>query len=258
METKADKLGRMLNVTTDLFMDMEQALFYRRYLNDGVSTVLDIGCGNGAYMARLGEAYRDIRFTGVELDEAMYRQAVAKERDGSKIDFVLGSYESLSGTGPYDAVILRLVAAHIRHRGHLADWLADHTHKRSIVIVIDFDDRRYGGLEELPLFSALYKDARRSLKVGKRTFLELRDALPLEFGEAGFVPLAAETYSLVTSTPEQKKQCRDYMRAATEYMMDEPITPNRERELTEWLERSETVVEIPMFGIVFGKGAVVA
>jgi len=48
------------------------------------------------------------------------------------------------------------------------------------------------------------------------------------------------------------------MRAATEYMMDEPITPNRERELTEWLERSETVVEIPMFGIVFGKGAVVA
>ncbi|MEF3301640.1 methyltransferase domain-containing protein [Paenibacillus sp. GYB003] len=252
MQTKAERLGRMLTVGADLMFGRERELLLAPLIGANVASALDIGCGNGAYMARLSDAFPGVKLTGVEIDEAMYRQASALNGESRRWNIVRGGYESLTGTGPYDAIIVRLVAPHIPDRAEFARWLAAHTHDRSLLFVIDFDDGRYRGWDGLPLFSSLYEDARRQLK-GRRGFLQLPDQLKLEFRQAGFEPIRTESYAIRADRRESREKCRDYMRFATEYLLDEPIDRLRERELADWLERPDAELEIPMFGIVFAK-----
>ncbi|RKN84129.1 class I SAM-dependent methyltransferase [Paenibacillus ginsengarvi] len=254
MDTKAERLGRMLNVTADLFFDTEERLLYRQLFVQRRIKALDLGCGNGAYMAKLAACYPHMEWTGVELDEAMYRQALS--RQGHNMSFVHGSYESLTGCGSYDAVLARLVMLHIPDRLSLARWLAEHTHEGSVVVIVDYDDSRYRPDEKLPLFSELYAKARHALR-GKRSFLELKSALLLELRQAGFVSLGTTLYALREESGQTRKALAEYMRTATEYLLDCPISPERERELNDWLTGPEPVMDVPMFGSVFAKAPVV-
>ncbi|TMV50285.1 methyltransferase domain-containing protein [Paenibacillus mesophilus] len=251
MNTRADRLDRMLNVTAELFFGVENSLFFRRFGEKG-TTLLDIGCGNGTYLACIGEHYPDMRLTGVEIEEEMCRKAQDKQK--RNLTFVHGSYEQLTGTGSYDTILARLVVPHIPDRSGFVKWLYEHTSEQSTVIVIDFDDERYRDNDELPLFSSLYKKARQSLK-RKGTFLELPDALLVEFRHAGFVHLGTEWYSVRTDRRDLKQVCREYMLLATEYLLDTPITAEREKELDRWLDNDDSFLEIPMFGIVFGRSS---
>lgn len=246
MQPRAERLGRMLTVTTDLFVEQERTLFLHR-LGKNVARALDIGCGNGAYMEKIHTRFPDIELTGVEIDEDMYRQALG--RQNRKLAFVRGSYERLDGTAPYDAVLARLVVPHIRDLTQWARWLRAHTHERSIVIVIDFDDRRYREDERLPLFSAMYKQSRQALR--RTGFLTLPDALRVEMRQAGFVHCEAKTYAVRVEGPQRKSLFGAYMRHATEYLLDSPISAERERELSAWTGHPETALDIPMFGMTF-------
>jgi ubiquinone/menaquinone biosynthesis C-methylase UbiE len=251
METRADRLDRMLNVTAELFFELERSMFFRKFGERTMSS-LDIGCGNGAYAAKIGARFPDMRLTGVEIDVEMYRKAMVRQE--GNLTYIQGSYEQLRGDSPYDAVIARLVVLHIQDRDGFVKWVYDHTSDGGTVIVIDFDDARYRENEKLPLFSTLYKKARQSLR-RKRTLLELPDALRLEFCHGGFVHLDTERYSIRADSPERKYRLCEYMRLATEYLLDAPISADRERELAAWLDEPGAFQEIPMFGIRFGKSA---
>lgn len=251
METRADRLERMLNVTAELFFELEQSVLFRQFGKRGMAA-LDIGCGNGAYAANIGARYPDMRLTGVEMDVQMYRMALVRET--RNLTFIQGSYEQLLGNGPYDAVIARLVILHIQDRSGFVKWVYDHTSDDGSVIVIDFDDARYRENEKLPLFSALYRAARQSLR-SKRTFLQLPDELRLEFCHGGFVHLHTERYCVRADSPDSKRRFCEYMRLATEYLLDAPIPLDRERELAAWLDEPGASHEIPMFGIRLGKSA---
>ncbi|MDF2719436.1 MAG: class SAM-dependent methyltransferase [Paenibacillus sp.] len=251
MDTRADRLDRMLNVTAELFFELEQSMFFRQFGKRGMAT-LDIGCGNGAYMANIGAYFPDMRLTGVEIDVEMYRKAVV--RQGKNLAYIQGSYERLHGSGPYNAVIVRLVVLHIQDRDGFVKWVYDHTSDDGTVIIIDFDDARCRENDKLPLFSSLYSKARRTLR-GERTFLELPDALRLELCHRGFVHLDTERYSIRADRSDIKRQFYEYMRLATEYLLDAPISADRDRELAAWLEDPDASHEIPMFGIRFGKSA---
>ncbi|GAA3404639.1 class I SAM-dependent methyltransferase [Paenibacillus hodogayensis] len=248
-ETRADRLGRMLNVTTELFIGRERELFWDGLLQGRSAKVLDIGCGNGTYLNQMRVWYPDAEFTGVELDKEMHRQAASLEQD--RLRFVQGSYEQLDGSGPYDVVIARLVVLHIRNRMSFADWLSRHTHERSTIVVIDYDDSRYRDDARLPQFSALYRKSRRALR-GKGSFLDVPEALKFEFRQAGYVCARSEFYSVRAARPELKLVCGAYMRHATEYLLDAPIGDEREDELQAWLAAPDATMDIPMFGLAFG------
>ncbi|TNJ68153.1 methyltransferase domain-containing protein [Paenibacillus hemerocallicola] len=251
MDTRADRLDRMLNVTVELFFELEQTMFFRQFGKRKMAT-LDIGCGNGAYAANIGARFPDMRLTGVEIDAEMYQKALVRQE--RNLTYIRGSYEQLHGNGSYDAVIARLVVLHIQNRDEFVKWVYDHTSNDGTVILIDFDDARYRENEKLPLFSTLYSTARQSLR-RKRTFLELPDALRLEFCHGGFVHLNTERYTIRADRPDGKLRFCEYMRLATEYLLDAPISAERERELAAWLDDPDASHEIPMFGIRFGKSA---
>ncbi|PYI55901.1 class I SAM-dependent methyltransferase [Paenibacillus flagellatus] len=248
---KIERLDRMLNVTAELFFGKEAELFFRRF-EGGRDSLLDIGCGNGAYLGRLAAAYPGLGLTGIDPEERLLRKAKDAPSLAQAARFLHGGYDVLTGDETYDTILARLVVLHLPDRDHWGHWLAERTRERSELVVIDFDDDRYCGDDRLPLFTALYKRARRTLR-GPRSFVPLPDALRLALEPYGFERLRVERYEVRADKPDTKRLLRDYMRLATEYMTGEPISAERERELLDWEDDPASDQRIPMFGAVFAR-----
>lgn len=241
------RLARMLEVTTELFLHTEVALFFSDLLARKTS-LLDVGCGNGAYIAGLVGLYSQLDATGIEIDSGMYSEALSRQQE--RIQFMRGSYENWGGQPPADIILARLVVLHLLDRMAFVRWASEHVSPGGHVIVIDYDDSRFQENEALPLFMDLYRQTRRRIN-RERTFLTLPDTLRIEFAAAGMSLERTERYSLRADRPELKQKFAEYMKLATEYMLDAPIGSDRERELALWLDKPEAQVEIPMFGCRF-------
>lgn len=244
---RAIRLDRMLEVTAELFLKTEAAMFFSDLLARKAS-LLDVGCGNGAYAAGLVGLYSQLEATGIEIDAGMYSEALSRQRE--RLHFMSGSYENWGGQPPADIILARLVVLHLPDRMAFVRWASEHVSPGGHVVVIDYDDSCFQENEALPLFMDLYRHTRRRMN-RKRTFLTLPDALRIEFAAAGMRHERTERYSLCAERPEQKQKLAEYMKLATEYMLDAPIGSDRERELALWLDKPDAQVEIPMFGCRF-------
>lgn len=252
MNDRVDLLDQMLHITTDLFLETECSLLLDD-LPEAPTTILDIGCGNGAYLAKLKERYPFADCTGVELDRPMYMKAALRNDRG--MNLIHGSYEQLDEQTALDLIIARLVILHIENVGEFVKWIYNRLHPLSRVVIIDFDDARFRGNERLPLFLSLYRQARQSLR-GRRTFLELPDALKLEFQYGGLAVTGTKRYAVRADSPSKKAALYSYMKLSTEYLLGEPLSAERADELDEWLHDPDADMEIPMFGMSLARSPI--
>ncbi|WP_409342764.1 class I SAM-dependent methyltransferase [Paenibacillus sp. MBLB4367] len=248
MTTKVELFDCMLNVTAELFFNLEKELFWHVYA-DRPGDLLDIGCGNGAYLSKLHTLFPSMQLTGLETEEGIFRRALAKQTPGMK--FRHGSFEDLPAEAMYDIVVARLVMAHIRDRRQLYRWLQAHTHAGAAVIVLDVEEDELDGIRLPPLFTALYRSSRKAIR--KRSLLRFKDSLRLELEAAGFRHDAADTYAVHTGQTEVRERLYRYMRLVTESLLGTPLSAEREYELDVWRLDPNAHLEIRMFGMTFTK-----
>lgn len=253
MRTQEQCFDMMLTITADLFFPIESELFkpYYEQGNNGAKTILDVGCGNGAYLARLSRQFPHWRCTGLEMDERIYRYA--QPRETMNLTFIHTAYENYQTVKPFDYVIIRLAAAHLQNLAHFMHWLRDQTHPESIIICIDVEDTVQTNLkeaEQLPLFSKLYQAMRKPLRASK--LLSLKDSLLIEGKSAGLVPLTVVSYGVQADSPHTKQQIYDYMQAVTGAYFGSPLPPERQNELNNWYHSEHASFEVGLFGLVYG------
>ena|GEM_PF-1842022 len=248
MRAPCDLFDSMLSLTTELFEPMEHALFFEPLLAQAaVGRVLDIGSGNGAYLARLQERYPRLDCLGVELEPNIYARSAARQRE--RLTFRLGSYEELSDPQSYDLVLARLVVPHLSDRRHLGSWLLPRVKPGGRLVILDADEDDLQHLDELPLFSQLYRRARTGLY--RSPLMRLEDALRLELTSAGWTHLGTRRYQIRADRLEAKAQLYMYMRLVTEYTLRSPVPPAHAEELFSWLIDPDSDYNIRMFGMVF-------
>ncbi len=249
MESTAHLFDRMLTITADLFFELEKELFFNS-LGGSSRKVLDIGCGNGDYLSRMCDCFPDMEFTGVEIDEDICR--IARTRQRGNMTFHHSSYDGIPDSSLFDLVIARLVIRHIRDRRHLIRWLYEHTHNESTILIIDFDDDAgLAGSSSLPLFTSLFKQSRQMLR--NHGFLNVTDALMLEFEHSGFRRPVIKRYKVTSDNPAVKQKMYAYMRLVTEYVLGSPIPAERAEELLAWSTDPGSRFDVHMFGMEIGK-----
>lgn len=107
-------------------------------------SVLEIGCGLGAFGARLAERYR---YVGVEQDEVSYRTAARRiTAAGGRV--VQGTVADVDGSG-FDLVCAFEVLEHIEHDvAALAEWAARARPGGSVLLSVPAGPERYGAWDE--------------------------------------------------------------------------------------------------------------
>jgi SAM-dependent methyltransferase len=246
VRTKEQIVGEMLSSTTDMMFDSEKKLIWDERMLPGVR-LLDVGCGNGAYLNCLRGSYPTAELTGVEVNERMYEQAL--QASAERIAYVCGSYDAIPAGKEYDIVLMRLVVHYLTDKQHLARWLDTVTHPGSVVIVIDIDEDNLHHNRGLPLFSELYDRFRGSM--AKSRLLTVKDALRLEFAQGGFAVRVCEAYRIdACGSGGEKRNLYAYMRLVIEYMFGDDIPSAYLDELQAWLDDPYGSHSIHMFAMV--------
>jgi SAM-dependent methyltransferase len=248
MRAKVDIFDSMLTVTADLFFEREQELFFQK-LQEKSLQVLDVGCGNGAYLSKLNEQFPLLTLTGLEIEEGIYQHALVKQN--STMAFYHSSYEQHDVLHAYDYVIARLVIQHIQDRQHFIQWLHEHMTAHATFLIIDIDDDQLHNNSQLPLFSALYHQSRQAVQ--RRSLLNIKDALRIECKHNGFNHLSTTRYTLTTDTPSVKQQIYTYMQLVTENYLNTSVPADIADELAAWFNNPHGHQEIHMFGMEFSR-----
>lgn len=111
------------------------------------TTVLEVGCGQGAVAARLAERYD---YLGVELDPASARTAADRLRAGGRGEVRHGDLSVVTPDQTFDLVVAFEVIEHIEDDvAALAEWVQRVTPGGRLIISTPAYQRRYGTMDEL-------------------------------------------------------------------------------------------------------------
>ena len=248
MRAPSELFDSMLNLTTDLFEPLEHDLFIASVLADGSRRrVLDIGSGNGAYLARIQMRYPHLFYEGIELAPAIHARSLS--RHNARLTIHCGSYEQLESNASFDLIVARLVVPHLADRVHFGRWLLPRMSPQARLLILELDEDLLRDHPQLELYSSLYRKSRQGLN--RSPLMKLQDSLKLEMEHAGLCLLSTQRYHLTTDSLTVKAQMYMYMRIATEYMLGTPVPAAHAEELFAWLLAPESSYNVPMFGMTF-------
>ncbi|MFC4812563.1 class I SAM-dependent methyltransferase [Paenibacillus sp. GCM10023250] len=245
-EDPARLFDDMLTLSAELFFAREQALLLDEHLQPACS-VLDIGCGNGAYLEAVKRAYPHLRCTGIERDARVY--PFAEARTAPSLRFVHADYKDAAAwTEPFDVVVARLVALHLPDFRRFLAWLRGVTHERSAILILDLDDDATGPLPggELPLFDALFRASRKPLLVryAKPPSTALAELAHAEGWRSELLP-----YRILADEAHAKRRMYRYMETSTRLLQGGRIEGARKRELDDWLQSERASYSAGMFAL---------
>ncbi|MBM7564809.1 class I SAM-dependent methyltransferase [Paenibacillus sacheonensis] len=238
----------MLTLTTELFFQKENDCFLRDHLTTA-STVLDIGCGNGAYLAAIKLHYPHLSCTGLEMNQRIYQYASLQSTAG--LSFIHSDYRDLPNWDiTFDVVIARLVIMHLPDLEHFLAWLRRITHGSSTIIILDYDDDASAGLQDarLPLFESLFQASRKNLL--DRFAVPLPARLMNAIANDGNSRIEPQSYRLVADNPEIKTIMHRYMETVIRTLQNCRLQQEQKKELDEWLIDETLSYGVSMFGCI--------
>ncbi|MCE5170609.1 class I SAM-dependent methyltransferase [Paenibacillus profundus] len=236
-----DIFDDMLELTADLLFDTEKLLYFR---DSAPGSVLDVGCGNGAYLNRLKAAFPESACAGIDHNDAILQRACAQPNQ--PIACYHGSYEELPASGTFDTIIVRLVIDHIPDRAHFFRWLQDRTDDGARIIIMDIEEDGILHVDELPLFASMYDESRRHIR--KPSLLALKDTLKMELAHFRFQPINVTSYDISTDSMQIREKVHRYLQLVSQLFTGTDLSQERAQELDEWYH-SDRNLNIRMFGL---------
>ena len=111
--TAADNWHKLLRLQTEMFISHEVRFFLNSKIWESAHDVLDVGCGNGAYISQISNFFPEKSYTA--LDASAELISIAKRECAQQnIDFQHQGFETFQAKRPFDVIIMRLVVQHMK------------------------------------------------------------------------------------------------------------------------------------------------
>ena len=105
-----------------------------------LQSLLDVGCGTGAYLAFVAREYPEVRCEGIELDEGRAEQA-RLANPAARIHVGEASSVLEAGAGPFDLITLWDVFEHVSDPARLLCQLAECLTPRGSIHIVTINER---------------------------------------------------------------------------------------------------------------------
>jgi hypothetical protein len=194
-------------------------------------TIVDIGAGNGAFGSRLAHAYPQKRFLGVEPDPAIHAVG-SRSTFPPNYDFVLGGYESVTGT--HDLLLARHVIWFVPDRAALYAWSREHV--RAVLLINWVQDTVEPAMPRRDAAMQDWKDRmeRRPKELGGHLPPGETPTILAEWAAAGFLPSGSRTMVVEPSHPDDHRLYHHVVRLQVESANPEALARPLLDELYEW------------------------
>lgn len=148
MRTDIDVYDQLLEYQAQASFGLERRLFeFDDFERAG--TIVDLGCGNASYAARLALTFPDKRIVGVEPDAGLLARAHRRALP-TNLKLIEGSFDTVPSDVAVDVVIARLMTMYVRDLQALAASVAA---RARTVVVLDPADDLFHVRPALPLFN---------------------------------------------------------------------------------------------------------
>ena len=103
-----------LDLQVKMQFDQHHAFMLKNGL-DGCSNVIDLGTGNGTFLAAIAQKHPNISFTGIDTHEDMLRRARRKKMDNVRwCDGDVNDFETVPGIKNADGALMRYILLHLK------------------------------------------------------------------------------------------------------------------------------------------------
>jgi trans-aconitate methyltransferase len=149
-----DEWDELLGLQVDLFAAVEFNCLSRMEAWAHAQSVLEVGCGNGRYLAQLRSRFPKKDYVGIDLSPGLI--AIANQRHRrSGLRFEQGDFLGTRPLPRCDLMILRFVVQHLDSFDAIIKRAAEGLEPKGSVIIIECDVARSAVSPPMPLFSGL-------------------------------------------------------------------------------------------------------
>ena len=146
---------RRLMLQSSLIGELTEALFARAGLAPGMK-VLDVGCGAGD-VSLLAAAFVGASGSVLGVDQADASVVLARERAEAaglaNLRFEVGRIEELPASGPFDALVGRLILLYLKDPAAVLRQLAPQVRPGGLIVFHEMDIPTYRSVPEVPLLT---------------------------------------------------------------------------------------------------------
>lgn len=178
----SDLWNYFLKGQADLYFSQEVDLLAKEQSWATANRILELGSGNGAYLYRVSEAFKEKTYLGVEKQAPFVEQSNAQfGRQG--LSFMEGDaeLEEKQYEHQFDAVLYRLTLQHLKNPRHSLELAHRYLKPDGCVIILDSYDPAKISSHEIPSFEEASRQHneknRATLKGNRRITIEILEEL---------------------------------------------------------------------------------
>ncbi|NHK26384.1 class I SAM-dependent methyltransferase [Parvularcula flava] len=233
---------QLLQVQTNLSFSHELKLLRRAGLGNG-KNLLDLGCGNGAYLREIEKAMPGAQCFGLERDETLAQTAQSRLAKPNSV-FTGTGIEDLPEDMRFDIVLARYVALHLPALSLLGDFLRLKGSPSACLLLIDAADSYFEINRPMPLLRATIAKLWAYSGVNRT----LHDNLEQLEYQAGLKTAWQKDILIHSDMKGLKAQFAFYMLLNAKFAGNDEIEMPLFDEVLDWYQDDESSAQFGLFG----------
>jgi SAM-dependent methyltransferase len=208
-----DRLDKALSLYVQYFFPLEVTAYYSSPAWRSARTVLDVGTGNGDYVARLADCFPDKRYHGIDREASLVERAIRRHA-GDRLTFSRADF--FEAGGRYDFLILRFFSQHMADMTRVLDKCADLT-TGSVLLVDPWSDQ-FLCVPEVPPLANLARDFRNARRAAGANYDVMSSLRTVADGHPAWACGRVSELRVPTTIPGHLDVLRNMVEATLDYL----------------------------------------
>lgn len=150
----ADNWHNLLNLQTKMFLPHEIRFLLNSSIWLDAKSVLDIGCGNGAYISQISNYFPEKSYTGIDISPELIEIAQTQHTKNN-VQFLHKNLQEFKPDQQFDLIIMRLIVQHLSDFATVLSMTSKLLKPGGALLIIEPDLENFCNRPETPKFENL-------------------------------------------------------------------------------------------------------